>query len=231
MYRILCPLLFVTITGTMSALVLTTREEWNARPPVLIEPMTNPVPYVIIHHSYIPPACTTTADCLDAMRKMQDMHQITNGWNDIGYHFAVGGDGHAYEGRGWSRVGAHAPGYNNISIGICVIGDWTQELPPEWQLEAVHQLVEYGVEQGFIQEDYKLLGHRQVRDTECPGDRLFNEITTWEHFSETPKSTKENSKESGNASGVDDNKLFFFQTQILIGCSLILYGVAVLRGF
>ncbi|XP_068901289.1 peptidoglycan-recognition protein LB-like isoform X2 [Tenebrio molitor] len=211
MSRILCPLLFITITGTMSALVLTTREEWNARPPVLIEPMTNPVPYVIIHHSYIPPACTTTADCLDAMRKMQDMHQITKGWNDIGYHFAVGGDGHAYEGRGWSRVGAHAPGYNNISIGICVIGDWTQELPPEWQLEAVHQLVEHGVEQGMIQEDYKLLGHRQVRDTECPGDRLFNEITTWEHFSETPKSTKENRKESGNASGVDDNKLFFFK--------------------
>lgn len=40
------------------------------------------------------------------------------------YSFAVGGDGKVYEGRGFNVVGAHAPGYNDKSIGICLIGDW-----------------------------------------------------------------------------------------------------------
>lgn len=42
--------------------------------------------------------------------------------------FAVGGDGKVYEGRGWSREGAHAPKYNRKSIGICTIGDWRSML-------------------------------------------------------------------------------------------------------
>lgn len=38
--------------------------------------------------------------------------------------FAIGATGKVYEGRGFNRVGAHAPLYNNKSIGICLIGDW-----------------------------------------------------------------------------------------------------------
>lgn len=58
----------------------------------------------------------------------------------------------------------------------------TVELPPPQQLKAVKDLIQYGVETGNIQPDYTLIGHRQVRDTECPGDRLFNEIQSWPHF-------------------------------------------------
>lgn len=86
--------------------------------------MVNPVPYVVIHHSAVPAACYTPRDCINAMRSMQVFHQDTHGWLDIGYSFAVGGDLRAYEGRGWSAVGAHAPNYNDKSIGICIIGDW-----------------------------------------------------------------------------------------------------------
>lgn len=39
--------------------------------------------------------------------------------------FAVGSDGAAYEGRGWKTLGAHALHFNTVSIGICVIGNWT----------------------------------------------------------------------------------------------------------
>lgn len=87
--------------------------------------MSNPVPFVVIHHSAAPPACTTEEECIEAMRSMQTFHQETQGWLDIGYSFAVGGDFRAYEGRGWSNVGAHAPSYNDKSIGICIIGDWS----------------------------------------------------------------------------------------------------------
>lgn len=187
------------------------RSVWHARPPTATEPMSTPVPYVIIHHSYIPPACSTTPDCIKSMQTMQDMHQLQNGWNDIGYSFAVGGDGKAYEGRGWTNVGAHAPTYNNKSIGICVIGDWRTELPSQNQLQTVHELIEIGVEKGYIQGDYTLLGHRQVRETECPGDRLFGEISTWEHFNGKVYKRVGKEEEKEKVGNGEVRKFFFFK--------------------
>lgn len=51
----------------------------------MTEPMPNPVSHVIIHHSYIPPACSTQEECIGAMKVIQSMHMDDNGWNDIGY--------------------------------------------------------------------------------------------------------------------------------------------------
>lgn len=53
-------------------------------------------------------------------------------------------------------------------------------------LQAVQKLIQSGVEEGYIAKNYTLLGHRQVRDTECPGQKLFDEIKTWPHFSPHP---------------------------------------------
>lgn len=173
--------------GEMCNFELVTREEWGARPPTDVQNMQDPVPYVIIHHTYQPPACSSSEDCIKAMRWMQDFHQIDRKWNDIGYNFVVGGDGKAYTGRGWSVVGAHSPNYNNQSIGISLIGDWRVELPPPNQIRTVRNLIECGVRTGKIQPDYKLFGHLQVRQgTECPGQRLLDEISMWDHFSKTP---------------------------------------------
>lgn len=49
-------------------------------------------------------------------------------------------------------------------------------------LQATHDLIDYAIAHGHLSSDYTLYGHRQVRSTECPGDALFNEITTWPHF-------------------------------------------------
>lgn len=126
--------------------------------------------------------------------------------------FGIGGDGNIYEGRGFTVEGAHAPRYNNRSIGICVIGDWSSEcigtcsrrklmrlkrcfffftpftadLPTPAMLYAVQQIIKIGIGHGHVQANYTLLGHRQTRPTECPGDRLFKEITTWPHFVALP---------------------------------------------
>ncbi|XP_050353198.1 peptidoglycan-recognition protein LB-like [Nymphalis io] len=162
---------------------LISREEWNANPALgATTNLNTPVPFVVIHHSYQPGACNSTDECMRAMRSMQNYHQFSNGWVDIGYNFAVGSDGHAYEGRGWNAVGAHAFGYNTNSIGIVQIGDWRSTVPPAVQLKTTKQLIEAGVRMGIISPDYKLIGHRQVKSTECPGDALFSEISTWDHF-------------------------------------------------
>ncbi|XP_077295630.1 peptidoglycan-recognition protein LB-like [Arctopsyche grandis] len=171
-------------------LKIISREEWGARDAKHITNMSNPVPYVIIHHSYIPGACNDTDQCKQAMRDMQDFHMDDREWWDIGYSFGVGGDGLIYEGRGWTRMGAHAPKYNDQSIGICTIGDWRINIPPPNQLKAVQDLIAFGVRDGRINKSYKLLGHRQTRPTECPGQALFDEIKKWPHFSSTTKEVK-----------------------------------------
>lgn len=104
------------------------RDEWEAKPSKLVEKFDGPIPFVIIHHSYIPGACYESSECEKAMRAMQKFHQDDRGWNDIGYSYVIGGDGKIYEGRGFNVVGAHAPRYNNKSVGICLIGDWSSRI-------------------------------------------------------------------------------------------------------
>lgn len=56
------------------------------------------------------------------------------------------------------------------------------QLPPHEQLETTKKLIQRGINLGMIVEDYTLCGHRQVRDTECPGNTLYAEINMWPHF-------------------------------------------------
>lgn len=114
-------------SGATSTSHLLSRADWGARVPKEVNYFEGPAPYVIIHHSYIPAACVTTPECMRSMREMQDFHQVDRGWNDIGYSFGIGGDGLIYTGRGFNVVGAHAPKYNDKSVGIVLIGDWRSE--------------------------------------------------------------------------------------------------------
>jgi len=161
-----------------------TRSGWGARIPAFVERYWGAAPYVIVHHSYEPGHCTTNEQCIEAMKSMQIVHMDTNGWNDIGYSFAIGGDGQIYTGRGFHVIGAHAPGYNDKSVGICLIGDWQTTSPPQNMIDALEQLIAFGVQQGNIAPDYELMGHRQVRDTACPGNALFDQIIKFSHWSD-----------------------------------------------
>lgn len=104
------------------------RKEWQARPPVARELMDEtPKPYVVVHHGGIIQYCYDVKTCSAIVREYQNMHLDERGFYDIGYSFVIGEDGNAYEGRGWDYVGAHAPGYNTQSIGICIIGDFSSK--------------------------------------------------------------------------------------------------------
>jgi len=102
------------------------RNEWGARKPTANpQQLPSEVPYTIIHHGGTPNYCTNQSSCAAIVRAYQDYHMDVQGWDDIGFNFVVGEDGNVYEGRGWDAVGAHAGSYNSISIGICIIGDFT----------------------------------------------------------------------------------------------------------
>ncbi|XP_053958577.1 peptidoglycan-recognition protein LB-like [Anastrepha ludens] len=172
------------ILGYMRDWRLIRRAEWNARTPTEIANFTGPAPFVILHHSYQPGVCQTEDACKAAMRSMQNYHMDQHGWPDIGYSFAVGGDGNVYEGRGYEVVGAHAPNYNSRSIGLLLIGNFMEELPPAPMQQVAQDFIEYSMEGGHLPKDYILHGHRQVRDTECPGDALYAAIKEWPHWKE-----------------------------------------------
>lgn len=107
---------------------IVSRLEWQARPPVDRVPLeVTPTPYVVIHHGGIAKRCYDQKACSEIVRSYQNYHMDDRQWFDIGYNFVIGEDGNVYEGRGWDYVGAHAPGYNTQSIGICVIGDFSGE--------------------------------------------------------------------------------------------------------
>ncbi|XP_074551864.1 N-acetylmuramoyl-L-alanine amidase-like [Halichoeres trimaculatus] len=145
-----------------------------------------PLSYLFIHHTFIPgQPCLTFEQCSEDMRSMQRFHQDDRGWDDIGYSFVAGSDGYIYEGRGWHWQGAHTLGHNSIGYGISFIGDYTSSLPSQHSMGLVRdQLASCAVSGGRLKTDFTLQGHRQVVSTSCPGDALYSEIRSWEHYRE-----------------------------------------------
>lgn len=162
------------------------RGQWVAQPPVKpANKLKTPVPYVIILHTATD-NCTDFGTCVFRVRYIQNFHIESNGWWDIGYNFLVGGDGLAYEGRGWTNEGAHTYGYNVESIGIAFIGTFNDILPTPPQIEAAKKIIELGLEKGYIAKDYKLFAHRQLSSTQSPGHMLYEEIKKWPHWANKP---------------------------------------------
>lgn len=166
---------------------IVTREEWKARKPLGEQQLERtPTPYVVIHHGGIRQYCYDQEACSKIVRSYQNLHIDDRGWFDLGYNFVIGEDGNVYEGRGWNKVGAHAPGYNFQSIGICIIGDFMDFLPNDAALRALNSLISCGISLGKIHHDYNVIGHRQARSTLCPGDTFYKYVMTLPHWTSHP---------------------------------------------
>ncbi|CAF1067355.1 unnamed protein product [Adineta steineri] len=181
--------LFQTVVNAKSAceqVSFVDRAGWGARDPTSITNLTTkPFSFYVIHHTYQPPNCYDDTSCIERVKLIQDMHQINNTWADVGYHFLVGENGKVYEGRGWDRQGAHAPGWNNDAYGICIIGDFQVASPNQKALDAVKLWIDCGVEQGHVKKDYYIITHRQSQRpgyTVCPGNGTVDAIKTWPRY-------------------------------------------------
>lgn len=157
--------------------------QWLAQPPVRpVNNLTLPVSLVIIQHTATE-SCTSQAQCVFQARTIQTFHIESNGWNDIGYNFLIGGDGAVYEGRGWTKEGAHTLGFNNISLGVAFIGTYINMAPKSNMIDSFHKLMKKGVDLKYITVDYRILAHRQLIGTESPGLAFFEVIKKWPHWS------------------------------------------------
>ncbi|CAH1780357.1 unnamed protein product [Owenia fusiformis] len=164
---------------------IVSRAEWNASEPKGTTNFTGNKPYATIHHTAMA-RCFDLAACKRQIKVIQDFHQNNRSWWDIGYNFLIGEDGRVYEGRGWYSKGAHAGlPFNNLAYGISIMGNFMTFLPDKKALDAFKNLVQCGIDNGRIQSNYSLIGHRQANEpgyTVCPGTALYCHVQTWEHF-------------------------------------------------
>lgn len=114
--------------------------------------------YIILHHS------GASAD--QTIEQIHKYH-LGKGWLGIGYNVLVDKEGKIYWGRGMDYIGAHCKGYNEISIGICAIGNMQKDNMPSAQKESIIKLIKE------IREYYPsitdIVGHRDMAATDCPG--------------------------------------------------------------
>lgn len=162
-------------------LKIKTRSSWLAAPPV--SNIKSPVGIVIIAHTATP-NCSNTSVCSKRVYSIQEYHQKSLHLDDVTYNFLIGGDGYAYEGRGFNSSGHCAKDLKASKICIAFIGSFGDVAPTDQQLDTAQRLLEVGVAEKKLSADYSLYGHRQFTTTESPGTRLFNIIKTWEHWRE-----------------------------------------------
>ncbi|HEY2204609.1 MAG TPA: N-acetylmuramoyl-L-alanine amidase [Pseudonocardia sp.] len=159
-------------------------DAWHARPPSAPVTVLNKRPIkILVHHTATDNLNNVAQPDLEGLaRGIQDFHMNTNGWLDSGHHFLVNRGGLVAEGRHQSLdtlvrgtrfvEGAHCPDQNDVSIGIENQGTYTQVAPPAAQLVTLRALLAYACRQYGI-DPSQIYGHRDFRDTQCPGDKLY----------------------------------------------------------
>jgi N-acetyl-anhydromuramyl-L-alanine amidase AmpD len=73
------------------------------------------VDYIVVH-------CSATPEYMNiGVEEIRRWHR-QRGWMDVGYHYIIRRDGTIEIGRPNTAPGAHARGFNHVSLGICLVG-------------------------------------------------------------------------------------------------------------
>jgi flagellar hook assembly protein FlgD len=178
---------------------IVTRAGWGANEKIVrAKPLiAHTLRLAVVHHT----AGTNTytpAQAAAIVRGIEIYHVKGNGWNDIGYNFLVDRFGTVYEGRagGMTRnvIGAHSQGFNSGTVGVALLGNFSQATPPKkqqdglvallaWRLDVAHidplSTVVYTsggnlkFRAGKIVTLRAISGHRDTGPSECPGARAY----------------------------------------------------------
>ena len=134
--------------------------------------------YIVLHHSATDHG---SADVFDRLHR-------SAGWDELGYHFVIGngtesGNGAVEIGSRWPKQkhGAHCkvsshPEYNDVGIGVCLVGNFDQSRPSDAQVAACVRLVQFLKDRYGVPES-RIYGHGQLKPTHCPGALFpYNEV-------------------------------------------------------
>lgn len=177
-------------SSTYPGVEVRTRAEWGADESIRTWPAdTGEVTGAVIHHTagsnnYGPD------DVPAIIRGIYRYHAIDRNWGDIGYNVLVDRFGRAWEGRygGWQNaiIGGHAVGYNATTFGISILGNYETAPAPAAAVETIaevigakfqiHGITTEGKAQGVGGPVNRIVGHRDVSSTLCPGANIYSEI-------------------------------------------------------
>lgn len=116
---------------------------------------------LVVHHS-ASPLSTTVGD-------IEKWHVDERGWDAIGYHWVITRLGFLEPTRPIIYQGAHARGFNDGSLGVCLVGNNTEEANCWTELQ-VEALAELWLALRTAIPDLEVHGHRDLASgTECPG--------------------------------------------------------------
>lgn len=148
------------------------------------------VSHLIVHHSAGTNSSNNWPGVVDAVF---DYHVNTNGWSDIGYNWLIDPNGVLYEGRGGGDNvrGSHMCGYNNNTMGVCLLGNFVNVAPSTVALETLTHLLAWkcckedispggnGPITSYAGYMQHISGHRDgcaPNYTECPGGLLYTQL-------------------------------------------------------
>lgn len=150
----------------------------------------------IVHHTV---TNNDPADPAAIVRSIYHYHAITRGWGDIGYNFLIDHRGNVYEGRfggerdGRISQGGHARQYNSNSIGVALLGTYTDAgaRPAAAMEKSLVELLSFKGKAYSIDPmapvtlagtrfAYAVMGHRDALPghTQCPGDGVYGRLSS-----------------------------------------------------
>src|SRR5262245_54636068 len=145
------------------------------------------VTHLIVHHTATGNSAPND-DWAAVVRSIRNVHLCSNGWADIGYNYLIDPNGVIYEGRagGDNVQGAHFSGVNSGTMGVSMVGTFTDVTPPPKALLSLKKILAWKADQRGIDPNGAglhvasglnlkyIAGHRDgPAGTECPGDAFY----------------------------------------------------------
>lgn len=126
--------------------------------------------------------CSATKATMDiGVREIRQWHK-EQGWLDIGYHFVIRRDGTVETGRDLGAVGSHVKGYNETSVGVCLVGGIDAKGNPEANFtpEQMHSLQNVLTTLKGEWPNAVIMAHHDVAPKACPSFNLSHWLKTGE---------------------------------------------------
>jgi hypothetical protein len=163
------------------------RAQWDARPPRQRAQILDRAPeQIIVHHTATPNTKDySMAQAYRLSRIVQRFHMESRGWDDIGEQLTISRGGYVMEGRNRSLaairagrhvIGAQALGHNDRTLGIESEGTYSDAPVPVQLWSSLVDTCAWLCEVYDLNPYRAIKGHRDLGDTECPGDVLYERL-------------------------------------------------------
>ena len=183
---------------------IVTRAEWGAD-----ESLRNCTPTVsptlkaaVVHHT-VGSNTYSASESAAVVRGIYAFHTQSRGWCDVGYNYLVDRFGTIFEGRyggvDQNVIGAQVGGFNTSTLGVSMMGTFTDVAPPAATVEAIARLLAWRLGSMYIDPSStvalvsagnskypagatvtvpRIVGHRDLYQTECPGNTGYQSLPT-----------------------------------------------------